>query len=144
MKPVTKNQLAAFHALLKKYELLGEKRSIINDLSNGRCRSTKDLSFDELQSWINGMNAISPTQTKKGQRMINYIIAASHEMNWITQKQVINGDGSLGMKNDYSKMHQWIESNVYKKPLKDHSIDELTKLVTVIKKVNLSFLKKEK
>jgi len=144
MKPVTTNQIAAFHALLKKYDMQDEKRNIIAQLSGGRCTSTKDLFYDELQAWINGMNAGTPKQEKPGHKMISYIIAASWEMGWIKKVNKVDKVKGLIQVNDYSKMNEWIESNVYKKPLNEHSIDELTKLVTVIKRVNLSFLKKEK
>lgn len=150
MNAITKQQIAAFHGLLRKHGLSDDKADIVSQISNGRTRSTTQLTYSEAMGWINAMNSnngeeaaikkVSSEDPRK--RMFNHIIAMAHEMGWIKQVNKVQKDGSLKLVKDYSDVHAWIEKYGYlKKPLNKYSYDELPALVTAFKSVYFGKLK---
>jgi phage gp16-like protein len=144
---ITPKQIKTIHTLLQKHGQMDNKKEIIKNASASGKESTKELSFDEagkLISFLQSGNQQTENQPADGQQMINYIIAASHEMGWIKQVNKVDKVKGLVKANDYSMMHQELEKLCYKKPLKQYSMAELTKLVTVVKKINFAYLHKPK
>lgn len=144
MKMITKSQIAAIHALLRKHDLTDNKKDIIEQISGGRVSSTSHLYFDEAMAWINAMNKAWPAEPEKQKRMINYIFAMAHEMGWIKEVTVVTAKG-MEKKKDYKDVHAWIETKGYlKKPLRQYTYEELPKLVTQFRNVYFSWIKKPK
>lgn len=142
MKQVTRDQVVAFHALLKKHGLSDEKASIVRQLSNGRATSTRDLYEEEIQGWINAMNRQRPEQEDPRQKMINSLVAMAREMGVVVRRNMIGADGKIEYKSDYSRLNQWMQESSYlKKPMKDYSYEEFPKLVSQYKAVYQSWLK---
>jgi len=144
---ITPKQIKIIHTLLQKHGQMDNKKDIIKNASATGKESTKELTQAEaaaLIGYLQTSNTKPETPNQDGQQMINYIIAASHEMKWITLKNKVEPGGRIVKVNDYSKMHQELEKLCYKKPLKKYTVPELTKLVTVIKKINLAYLQKKK
>lgn len=144
MKPIAPSQIAAFHALLKQHGIQDQKAEIVQQLSNNRASSTKELFSEEIQPWINQMNKLNkPAAQKSKQQMINTIIAAAHEMGWIRKETIVQPDGSIKTMNNYDHLNKWINEKGYlKKPLNDYTYNELPKLVTAFRNVYASWLQK--
>jgi hypothetical protein len=129
MKATTR-QLQAIHAILHSRSLLHQKANIIEGASNGRCTSSKDLTFEEAGFLIASFGA--PVKADKpGQAMINKIFAIAHEMGWIPVIQEVQPDGKVKQRKDYSHLHAWILKYGYaKKPLNKYQYAEMPKLLT--------------
>ena len=146
---VNKSQIAQFHTLLNKHGLMDDKRNIISEISGGRTTSTLELTYTELQYWINAMNVKhnpSP-RTDEGaerkQKMINSIIAMAREMGVIQRRAAINGQGKVEEKSDYTEFNKWmLEKSWLKKRLNDYSYKELTILVSQYQNIYMSWIKK--
>jgi hypothetical protein len=140
-------QLRIFHAILKDRNLMDDKKNIVRHISNGRCESSSDLSFDELESWIASMNSESRKKALKqkdhpGQRMINHIIAMAREMGWVRRETKVLPGGGLKAESNYGDLDKWIDKYGYlKKPLNEYSYAELPTLVTAFKNVYNDYLK---
>jgi len=56
-KPITPQQLRAFHAMCGKIKMNEEdRRAMIYSITNGRTSSSKDLTFDEARTLISQLN----------------------------------------------------------------------------------------
>jgi len=149
---ITKDQIKIIHTLLQKAGQMDNKKEIIKNASATGKESTKDLTFDEAAALITFLQTPNPKpqtpnskpQIQDGQQMINYIIAASWEMGWVKKIKKVDKVKGVIEVNDYSHMHEKIKELCYKKPINEYSVAELTKLVTVIKKINLSYIQKNK
>ncbi|MBN8668752.1 MAG: hypothetical protein J0M30_14740 [Chitinophagales bacterium] len=137
MKPVDTKQIKAFNSILSKLGLANEKRDIIEQISGGRTRSTKELTWSELQSWLNSAGPATRGLQAAGlpkpdnSRLMSKLFAMAHEMQWITYSRVVDTGGKIRNKKDYSHVHAWVEKYGYlKKPLNEYSYNELPKLVT--------------
>lgn len=146
MRTITKEQISAFHAILVKNGLMESKRDIVEQISKGRVASSTELYYDEVQAWIDAMNAAMKSQKKDKadedprQKMVNNIIAMAHEMGWIKKKQVVTKCG-IALKNNYDDLDAWILKYGYLHiPLRQYTYEQLPKLVTAFKNVYLSYL----
>ncbi len=149
-KQITKSQIAAIHVLLHRHNLQDEKRTIIEEISGGRCSSTTQLTYEEARQWIAAMNKgqkrpeTNLEQDVKRQRMINSIIAMAREMGVIKRVPVVGDAGQLESKSDYSQFNQWLltKSCVKKSTLNDVQTSQLPELVTQYKNIYQSWLQK--
>lgn len=137
MKPVDAKQIKAFNTILGKLGLESEKRNIIEEISGGRTRSTKELFYGELQSWLNSAGPATRGLQAAGlpkpdnSRLMSKLFAMAHEMQWITTTRVVDTGGKIRNKKDYSHVHEWVKKYGYlKKPLNEYTYNELPKLVT--------------
>ncbi len=127
----TAKQLQAIHAILNKRNLIQNKAFMIEGITAGRSSSSKDLTFAEAAEFIKILNPGKPA-TNVSSPMMSKLFAMCYEMGWITTTNVVQPDGSIKSKKDYSKVHAWVEKYGYlKKPLRDYSYKELPKLVTI-------------
>jgi hypothetical protein len=144
MNLITKQKLSAFHALLSKHGLMDHKPAIVQDLSNGRATSSKDLYMEEIEPWLQQMNLSKAPQKDKRQRMVNSIIAMATEIGMVKWETRIFRDG-FHRKRNYTDMHAWIEKYGYlKKHINDYTYEELPTLVTQFKNMYLSKLNAKK
>jgi hypothetical protein len=146
MTNINKAQIAAFHALLKQHGITDQKADIVQQLSNGRVTSTKDLYSEEIQPWIIAMNnnkAAGKAEDKPGDKMIRSIIAMAREMGIITRHQVVTVNG-LEWKSNYTRFNEWLltKSTAKKANLNLCSYEELNNLVTQYKAIYTSWLHK--
>lgn len=143
MNPVTTEQIKIFHAILSKNRMMHEKKELVKEISSGRAISTKDLFFDELQHWIDAMNA-SKQMPWEGAKMIRHIFAMAHELGWIKTKLKVE-NGMLKDEKDYQPVHDWVLKYGYlHKPLNEYKYKELPTLVTAFKNMYISKLKNQK
>lgn len=142
IQSITKAQISAFHALLKQHGLSDDKANIVEQLSNGRTRSTTGLTYTEAMQWINAMNAKAPKQEDPRKRMVNHIIAMAIEIKFVKWEQKVDAGGKIKMARNYIDLHAWIEKYGYlHKKLNDYSYEELPTLVTQFKSLYLVKLK---
>ncbi|HLO37372.1 MAG TPA: hypothetical protein VK173_02670 [Lacibacter sp.] len=138
---ITKPQIAAFHALLREHNLSDDKANIVEQISNGRTRSTTELSFFEAQGWIKAMNEKKQTKEDPRKRMVNHIIAMATEIGFVKWENKVGSNGRLKTVRNYADLHAWILKYGYlKKKLNDYTYEELPTLVTAFKNVYLSKL----
>jgi hypothetical protein len=143
-KPASSAQVKAIHAILARKGLMDQKQEIISSASSGRTQHSRELSYYEAFDLLKTLNDQELEEKTRKQRMINSLIAMAHEMGWITKKMVLTKCGVINSGYDYSLLHSWLENNVFKKKLNEHSYQELTILVSVFKKVYYSWLKNKK
>lgn len=136
------NKYAEFFAILKKMgrtkeDVLNEftwERLDDNGLPGNRITdSLKDLSvgeYHELMLRLQRFNGIPP-----GDAMRKAIIATARSMRWTVNM----GGGTIVA--DMQRINSWcVQYGPYKKMLNDHTVPELTILVTIFKKVYTDFL----
>ena len=144
MNLITKQKLSAFHALLSKHGLMDHKPAIVQELSNGRATSSKDLYMEEIEPWLQQMNLSKAPQKDKRQRMVNSIIAMATEIGMVKWERKVMPGGAIENKRNYTDMHKWIEKYGYlKQHLNDYTYEELPTLVTQFKNMYLSKLNKK-
>lgn len=144
MTPITKQKLSAFHALLSKHGLMDHKPAIVQELSNGRATSSKDLYMEEIEPWLQQMNLSKAPQKDKRQRMVNSIIAMATEIGMVKWERKVMPGGAIENKRNYEDMHAWINKFGYlDKHLNDYTYKELPTLVTQFKNMYLSKLNKK-
>lgn len=132
MQPVTKQQIIAINTAISKKGLSDLKKSMINNATNGRTESSKELYFDEAHSLLQFLNADQDNKQASIDKMIRKLFAMSHEMGWITKKPVIGVGGKIEMKKDYTNLYEWVKKYGYlKKPLREYTQEELPKLLAV-------------
>lgn len=142
MKLITKGQIGAIYGLLRKHGLSDDKARIINEISGGRTGSTAALYFNEAHQWISAMTKLEEKKSDPAQRMINNIVAMAREMQVVYRQDVVNADGRVQTKSNYSRLNKWMkESSYLKKPLRDYTYEELPKLVSQYKNIYFSWLK---
>lgn len=138
----TSKQLQYIHAALHRKGLLQHKAEMVSSYTNGRSESSKDMTMEEANEMLQALNGHQPDEEKKD-KMIKHLIAMAHEIGWITEQAVVNGQGEVGKKKDYSRLHAWVEKYGYlKKKLNQYKFHELPTLVTAFKNVYQGWLKK--
>jgi hypothetical protein len=141
MMKVSPKQLGVIHALLVKRDLLEHKAEIVEKFTEGRTRSSRELTMSEARALIGqlggastGSGSSTGSDTQKAStgsyssetdpshiRQVRYIMAMAHEMGW--QKE--------GKKIDMARLDAWCISHGHgHKALREYSTAELPKLVT--------------
>lgn len=129
-------QIQLIHTLLNKMGKVTDadyKRELVQQYSNGRATSTKDLFYQEANELITDLQKMTGAnpQDIAADKMRKKIIAMAHYMNWKTE------DG----KADMGAIDSWCKNkSKLKKPLNDHKYSELPALVTQFQKVYKSYL----
>lgn len=143
----TPQQLQRIHAALHMQGLLHHKADMVSSFTNGRSESSREMTSDEAAELLQMLNETqSAKQKEQGtkDKMVRHMIAMAHEMGWIKERAVVNGDGQVSRKKDYTDLHAWVEKYGYlKKPLNKYSYQELPTLVTAFKNVYTSWLKRK-
>lgn len=129
MNLATPKQVKAIHAQLHLQGLLSHKRSIVDSYSKGRTESSKELTSTEAGELLSYLFN-QKKEVNVSSKLMAKLFAMCHEMGWITQTTVVDGD-KVKVKKDYSRVHAWVEKyGLLKKPLRKYTYNELPKLVT--------------
>ncbi|MGQ0739122.1 MAG: hypothetical protein ACT4OJ_08705 [Bacteroidota bacterium] len=133
IKAITPKQVIAIRAALHRHNLLKHKEEIIDSYTKGRTVHISEMTGPEAGELLSYLNA----QTKDmnvSSRLMAKLFAMCHEMGWVPQQTVIEGD-KVKTKKDYSRVHGWVLKYGYlKKPLREYTYKELPKLVTQLEK----------
>lgn len=129
MMPFTK--IRQFNALLTTLGMQDEKRYLIAEASAGRTSSTKELTLPEMDGLIAQLNSLTPKTVKPGDKQRKRIISMAHELGWRNTGKA-----------DMPRINEWcISTGQYKKPLMEHSVEELSNLVAQFTKMYNAYFK---
>jgi hypothetical protein len=123
-----------FHSLLNKLQIAEMKQDLINDVSNGRTQSAKELTSDEMNALLHHLKGKSEEHNEAILRMRRKIFHFAHLMLWYqfgTTKLDYSRINSFCMK--YGHAH---------KQLNDYTLKELPTLVQQFENMYLKTLKK--
>jgi hypothetical protein len=135
MTPRDQHQNKRMWALMNKLKLPKDAReSIVEAITSGRTKSTRDLNKDEARKFINHLQGlVNRITVDPSDRMRKTIIAIAHNMGW----QIL--DCSLQQKPNMDRINNWCCTHgKFKKALNAHTYDELVELVTQFKQVERS------
>lgn len=114
---ITTKQNSVLHGFLNSHGLMEQKESLVFAFTNGRSRSSKDLTFNEAGDLIAHLKNID-----SGHKMRRKIIKLAHEMGW-----KLAGSSQI----DMAAIDAWcVKYGFGKKRLNDYTAKELPKLVT--------------
>lgn len=114
---ITKSQNSLLHGLLNANKLMEQKESLVFAFTNGRSRSSKDLTYQEAGELITHLKSLD-----SGHKMRRKIIKLAHDMGW-----KLAGTKKI----DMQRIDNWcLQFGFGKKALMDYSSTELPKLVT--------------
>lgn len=124
-----RNYISAIYIKLKKLGLEEEKEQLVSDFTNGRTTSVRNMMVKEAQDLLKGLTTPSDkANAEKRVKMINTIYSLAYQMN-ITR--LINSE----VKVDTTRLNELIKAlSPQKKGLQAHKMEELTVLVTIVKK----------
>ena len=139
---VNNGQIAKIHVLLAKLGLGKEvKAQMVQQYTDGRETSTTKLSWKEAADLIKDLDGqLSEADPKriddlKADRKKKLILHYAHQMQW-----QITEEGKKP-KIDMKRVNDWsVKYGMYHKPLNDHTVGELSKLVAQFEKVYKSYL----
>lgn len=129
MELINKKQLSAIHVLLNKLDMMDDKKAIIEQYSNGRTSSSKELTILEAKALIGNLKSMIPESEDetKSKKMKNKIIGMAHDIGW-----ELGASGKI----DMERLNRWcVHSGSFKKKLDEHSVSELTSLVSQFERV---------
>jgi hypothetical protein len=135
MKMRDENQNKRLHLLLGKASLLAEKPELVSFFTDGRTTSSRELTYEEAENFINYLEGMSQLQKTSGkestEKMRRNIIAICYELGWIE-----NSDNPEERKMNMAVIDSFIKQRGYiKKPLNDFTLKELPKLVSQFKQI---------
>lgn len=125
----TNEQNRALHSLITKAGFDADmKADIVFNYTDGRTRSSADLTYSECNELIKFLGRIIPdVLDKKRKRVIACLAEAGF---------VIKG------KPDMMAINKWVIQQKFKKPLNDHNSNELSALIYAAEQVKGHFLSK--
>jgi len=130
-----------FFAICRAYDL--EKDGLAHDVSNGRTQSLRaltDKEWNQLMDYLKSIQAEQKNwQPKPGDIQRKKMISIARQMNWfpLTAPE----DGAQGIKMIMARLDNWCLQQKYKKPLMEHTVQELNILVSIFEeKVFKSYL----
>ncbi|MDB9473479.1 MULTISPECIES: hypothetical protein [Nostocales] len=108
------------------------KKSMLSELTGGRTSSTKDLSKDEADKFINQLKyLINQMGSDSADVMRKKIIGIAHNMGW----QIICSRTNKVVA-DIERINNWcVKFGKFKKPLNKHQYSELVQLVSQFQNV---------
>jgi hypothetical protein len=132
---ITPAQNRRLHQLINSLGIASIKSELINDASNGRTNSSKELSNQEATYLIKHLESKQPVVKQKkddpADRMRKKILSVCHQLHWHKGTDE-NGKAKL----DWKRINDWcIKYSPEHKTLNEHTIPELTKLVTQFESV---------
>lgn len=131
-------QLRRLHQLLNQLDLMGEKKSLIAEATNGQTTSSKDLSFAEARNLIRRLEVMSQLPSKPSpkpydsrQKMVAKVFALMYQIGYLYAPQ----EGQT-LSEDDKRINSWIANELVvrhgharPKKLDDYTTEELHKLV---------------
>jgi hypothetical protein len=125
MKRVTNAQLSKIHVMLMQMNLIDDKAGIIQQFTNGRATSSKDMSFDEATELIRQLVATEPCD-----RMRKKVFAMAYEAG------LIWGDLPEDKKMNAIKLNQFLKGRgAIKKEISAMSKNDLVKVVSQFEQI---------
>lgn len=119
MKLVTKEQLTKIHVLLNQLDIIKYKADIVADFSEGRTRSSKELTMEEARQMLLHFSKYDPCD-----RMRRKVFALAYEAG------IIYGDTPLDKKLNGVKLDSFLKSRgTVKKSINSMNKKELIKTV---------------
>lgn len=119
------------HLLLNQAKLMEQKKSLVFSFSKGREESSRELletEAQELIDWLNDQVRSKDPADAKRKLIIHY----AHQMNYELE----------GGKADMDRINDWsIKYGKFHKPLNDHTLAELSKLVWQFEQAYKDYLK---
>ncbi|MEO6456542.1 MAG: hypothetical protein ABIN97_20870 [Ginsengibacter sp.] len=125
MKPVTKAQLSKIHVLLHQLNLIEDKANIVNQFTNGRATSSKEMTLDEAKELIRHLSTHNPNE-----RMRKKVFALAYVAG------IIWGDTPEDKKMNGIKLDQFLKARgAVKKEINRMTKNELVKVVTQFEQI---------
>lgn len=120
-------QNSRLHGLLASLGLTEEKENIISEFTEGRTKSSRDLSEEEADALIEKLEA---DEGQRADHMRKTIISRAYEIGWG------NNRTREAIKDTVAKINEWCNTHSYlHKPLNSYTLKELPKLVTQFKQI---------
>jgi hypothetical protein len=135
--PVAKSQIVKIHQFKNAFKLDEETyRDLINQYTNSRSNSSKDMYWHEAAQLINYFDNCGNDSTNRQRRKM---IGIAHTMGW----NLFNETNPLKPKADMDRINNWcVKFGFGHKPLNDYTTQELPKLITQFQAVFKSHLNK--
>lgn len=125
MEKATSAQIKRLYTLLRKAALLEDKCELVLYASNGRTKSSKELTTKEIRALIDQLVEIDPNKA-----MLKKVYAIAYDLGIIVQ-----GDADERKINN-AALDAWLIRNSYlAKPLHKYSTRELPKLISQLESV---------
>lgn len=152
MNSPNNTQIRIFNSILNRKGLRDEKQDIVFEYTNGRTKSTKEMSTEEIQKFIDFHNQTSNISQKRNARPFKRTVddyeqgEEERQCNIMRRKIIAICREAFDMnKNDKADMYRiysCVEKLGYlKKGLNFYSYNELTTLVTQFERIGESTLK---
>jgi hypothetical protein len=124
-KPITKAQLSKIHVLMNQLKIIDDKASFINEFTNGRTSSSKEMSLEEGIDLIRHLSLYDPND-----KMRKKIFALAYNAG------IIWGDTPADKKMNSIKLNEFIKSRgAVKKELNSMSKNDLIKTVSQFEQI---------
>lgn len=137
----TKKQNMMIGYMISRLKLDQEtKEDMIYNLTDARTTRIRDLNETEARHLIKTLTEQAPLPVTPEDKMRRKIISLAHEMRW----EISNAERKKGKSQpvDMGRIDGWcIQYGYLKKPLDQHNLQELPRLVTQFEKVYKDYLK---
>ena len=141
MRKVETWQIQQLHAILAAIGRVKDKEfkaGLVEQYSNGRATSTKDLHYDEAQRLIADLNNANKPQQPVPVKKLNAVFSIAHQLKWYTPETINTEKPKL----DYERIDNFcIKSGHWHKKLNDHETNELSIVIFQFGEVLKSGLK---
>ncbi|MEP7317117.1 MAG: hypothetical protein ABI921_00190 [Panacibacter sp.] len=125
MEKITKAQLQKLHVLLNQFGLIDEKANIIHSITNGRTKSSRELTKDEAGNLLSQLSKNDPADRMRGK-----IFALAYEAG------IIWGESAEDKRMNSIKLRAFIkEKGTVKKELNRMTNTELVKVVSQFEQI---------
>ena len=129
--PITRKQLMAINAELKRQGLQHRKTELIELYTNGRTDHDAEMYIGEARTLLSKLYNTKPDMNVST-RLMSKLFAMAIEIGWCPLQQQVQKNGLIKQERNYSRLHGWVEKYGYlKKPLREYSYNELPKLVSI-------------
>ncbi|MGB0870339.1 MAG: hypothetical protein ACPGSD_12145 [Flavobacteriales bacterium] len=116
---ITKKQIKTIHTLLNRFDLMDNKVHFINQLTNGRTQSTRELTYKEAELLLDYLRDYDGSQELRRK-----IFSLGYQMG------MIYGDTPEDLKLNAVKIDKFLKTRgTVKKPLNELTVDELKKVI---------------
>lgn len=137
MEPISKKQIGLIKTVCTRLKL--ESADLALDYSNLRTDRVSHLTKDEATQLIKWLLNTTNTPPSPKELMVRKIISMAHELHWEKPHGKRPGKSNAI---DMEKVDSWcIRYGQFHKPLDQHDITELPKLVTQFQNAHKDFLK---
>gem|GEM_PF-717623 len=146
---ITTQQIIALQSIINSNPNLKEgKEYLIQDASDGRTTSVKELSFEEAKALITALNMITSPRTVNVDdpchRMRGKILSHAHELGWHKKDgkgMIVRDRATQKPKIDFDRVNDWcIKFGYLHKKLDRYTYEELPTLVSQFQKVYKNYL----